>query len=80
MERGSMALGMVERKLRICQGRTVSRRLERLQLDMLREDLPGGGVHPAASGLARSRPHPTAVLQLVSDLGRPWRLWDWDRE
>lgn len=66
-----MALEMVERKLRICQGRTVSRRLQGLRLDMLGEDLPDGGVHPAASGLARSRPHPTAVLQLISGLGQP---------
>lgn len=69
MERGSIALGMVERRLRICWDRTVSRRL---WLDMLGEDLPGGGVHPVASAPARSRPHPTAALQLFSGLGWPW--------
>lgn len=72
MERGSIALGMVERRLRICGDRTVSRQLRRLWLDVLGGDLPGGGVHPVASALARSRPRPRAVLQLSSGSGWPW--------
>lgn len=60
MERGSIALGMVERRLRICRDRTVSWRL--CGVDMLGKDLPGDGVHPVASAPARSQPHPTAVL------------------
>lgn len=35
MERGSIALGMVERRLRICRDHAVSGRLWRLWLDML---------------------------------------------
>ena len=35
MERGPIALGMVERRLRICQDHVVSGRLWRLRLDML---------------------------------------------
>lgn len=77
MERGSIALGMVERRFRICRDRTVSWRL--YWVGMLGEGLPGGGVHPVASAPARSRPHPTAVLQLLSGLGWPWWWWDWER-